>query len=90
MVTPGPQPTISDEELLQIIDDHYAPAVGSGHVAQQADLTQQAVTNRLEQLVDANLLETIKVGQSRVWWLTTDAERRLSSVSEKTGAKCSE
>jgi predicted transcriptional regulator len=82
MTSPGPQPTISDRELLRTIHDHYAPAVGSGHIAQRADLTQQAVTNRLDQLVDDGLLETMKVGQSRVWWLTTDGERWLSPVTE--------
>lgn len=83
MPVPGPDPTVSDEKLLETIHDHYAPAVGSGHIADTVHLSQQAVANRLEQLVDDDLVATTKVGQSRIYWLTTDGKLQLSSVSEK-------
>ncbi len=83
MINPGPEPTVSDEELLQVIHDHYAPAVGSADIADSVELTQQAVTNRLEQLVDEELLKTMKVGRSRVWWLTADGHERRSAISKE-------
>lgn len=83
MPVPGPDPTVSDRRLLQTIHDHYAPAVGSGHIADTVHLSQQAVSKRLEQLVDDDLVATTKVGQSRIYWLTTDGKLHLSPASDE-------
>jgi len=67
----------SDEEILKAIRNHFAPAVGTADIAARAGVTRQAADSRLRNLLDQNLVESTKVGRSRIWWLTTDGGRYL-------------
>jgi predicted transcriptional regulator len=71
----GRKGKISDEDILQVIEDHYAPAVGVTDIAEELDVTRQAVYERLNTLHDDGLVEKYKVSRDTVWYLS-DAGRR--------------
>jgi predicted transcriptional regulator len=63
--------TVSDKEILRTIRDHRAPAVGSSDIASAVGVSRQAVDRRLRNFEDDGLVRSDKVGQVRIWWLTT-------------------
>jgi len=76
MSDPVPGAT-SDEEVLQAIQDHRAPAVGTGDVADAVGVSRQAADYRLKNLKDDGLIDTELIGQTKIWWLTNAGERYL-------------
>lgn len=71
--------TVPDEDILSAIRDHYAPVIGTKDLADKVGITRQAVDKRLRRFEDDGLVETDKIGRSRIWWLTTDGRRKLQS-----------
>lgn len=68
--------SVSDEQVLRAIRDHYAPAVGTTDIADEVGLSRQAIDKRLRKFERNGLVETDKVGQSRIWWLSTAGKKR--------------
>ena len=77
MADPMPGKT-SDEEILRLIEDHYAPAVGVTDIAERLPVTRQAVYNRLQNLEADGLVESYKVSRDTVWFLTPAGRRYLN------------
>jgi predicted ArsR family transcriptional regulator len=65
----------SDEEILDAIVEHRAPAVGTSDIADAVGVTRQAADARLRSLHDDGLVTNYQAGKSLVWWLTTAGER---------------
>lgn len=84
MTKRGPAPTATTEKLLTAVRNHYAPAVGTQDIADEIEVARQTAERRLWQLEEDGLVETDKVGRSRIWWLTTDGRRHLSE-SDSSG-----
>jgi|APHM01.1.fsa_nt_gi hypothetical protein len=82
MTKPGPDPDATDIDLLRAIRNHYAPAVGTADIADEIGVSRQTADRRLRQLVEKNDIATDKVGQSRIWWLTTAGRRRLQEATD--------
>lgn len=78
MPTPGPDPSVTDEELLRAISDAYAPAQGTSYVADQVNIDRRVADNHLRRLWDEGLLESEMIGQVRVWWLTDDGRQYIA------------
>jgi len=83
MTKRGPKPEATTVKLLKAIRDHYAPVAGTQDIADNLDVARQTADRRLWQLEEQGLVETDKIGQARIWWLTTDGRRYLSD-SEST------
>jgi len=78
----GPDPTVSDEELLRSMHMAYKPALGTTEIADMVGISQQAASKRLSRLEEERLIESDKIGNARAWWLTDNGRRYLDS-SEK-------
>jgi len=78
---PGPDKTVADEAFLRSIRNDYRPVRGTVGIANDIGMTQQGATQRLRKLEADGLVNTDKIGRSRIWWLT-DAGRRYLSESE--------
>ena len=70
----------SDEEVMQAIRDHHAPAVGTVDIADMVGVTRQAVDERLEDLELDGLVEQYKPSRDNVWYLTPAGERYLDEI----------
>ena len=68
---------ISDDDILQAIDDHWAPAVGVTDLTDELPVTRQAVYERLQSLHEDGLVEKYKVSRDTVWYLSPAGERYL-------------
>lgn len=71
----------SDVEVLAVIDEHFAPAVGTADIADEVDVSRQAVDRRLRQLQEDGLVEKYLVARDVVWYLTPAGQRYLEDVS---------
>jgi predicted transcriptional regulator len=67
----------SDEEVLQAIEDHRAPAVGTKDIAEEVGVSRQAVYQRLRGLEEDGLVEEYKVSRDTVWYVTPAGRRYL-------------
>lgn len=75
---PGPDPTVSDEEILRAIILAYPPALGTSDIAEEIGISRQATDRHLGRLEEEGLLESKKVGPSTIWWTTDDGRAHLS------------
>lgn len=79
---PGPEPEISDTEVLRLIVLHPEPVVVAGDLVDELGVTRTAVNKRLATLVEEGLLESRKVGASaKIYWLT-DEGREVAAQAE--------
>jgi predicted transcriptional regulator len=71
--------TVTDKEILRAIRDHRAPAVGSSDIGSAVGVSRQAVDRRLRNFEDEepSLVKSDKVGQVRIWWLTTEGRELI-------------
>jgi len=70
MATRGPDPMVSDDELLDIIREASDPFVSATEVADAAGMARQTAHKHLQRLHDAGVIKKKKVGGSAViWWL---------------------
>jgi DNA-binding transcriptional ArsR family regulator len=76
---PGPDPSVSDEELLRSMHMAYKPALGTTEIAEMVGISQQAASKRLNRLEEERLVESDKIGNARAWWLTDYGRRYLAS-----------
>lgn len=67
---PGPDPKVSDEQILKLFRNSPDPVLTASEIADQVDLTRRNVLDRLKDLEDEGFLVSKKVGsRSTVWWL---------------------
>lgn len=78
MTKSGPDREATDEKIMRAIREHYAPAVGTSDIAEQVGVTRQTIDLHLRDMWDEGLVDSKKVGQSRIWWLTSRGNRELS------------
>lgn len=72
MGTRGPEPVMSDEELLHLVDtaEDWAgrPFTTAPELAEKIGISRQAVHERLQTLVDEGKIQKYKPGQSAIYW----------------------
>lgn len=67
---PGPNPTVSDEELLAIFRETDDPVLSTAEVAEMVPLQRRSVYARLAPLRDEGRLASKQIGgRNTVWWL---------------------
>ncbi|WP_436934979.1 winged helix-turn-helix transcriptional regulator [Halovenus marina] len=78
---PGPDPTVDPEEILRIIKLAYPPALGTADIADEIGISNQATARHLKRLQEDGHVDSRKVGQVRIWWITDEGERKIGSQS---------
>jgi predicted ArsR family transcriptional regulator len=74
---------LSDEgaETLLVIGLHADPVVTAPELAEQLNISPQAVNKRLDTLEQDQFVTSKKVGASaKVYWLTEAGEREVSNI----------
>ena len=67
---PGPDPSVSDEQILELFSESVDPVLTATEIADQVDMSRRYVLNRLKDLEASNQICSKKVGgRSTVWWL---------------------
>jgi len=70
MSTKGPEPTVSDNELIEAINRTSRPFATAGEVAELVDLSNWRVRQRLERLDDQNAINRSRIGGGPfIYWL---------------------
>jgi len=83
MPTPGRSKDIEDIEILVIILNAPDPVVTSNDVAEQADISRQGAHDRLQQLEDRGLIQSVMKG-ARLWWLTDEGLTHIGSEAAQS------
>ncbi|PSP89930.1 hypothetical protein BRC90_02835 [Halobacteriales archaeon QS_4_69_34] len=66
----GRKRTVTDEEILNLIDSFDQPVVTARQVAEELEFSNQGANNRLRKLENEGEVESMKVGASAmVWWI---------------------
>ena len=70
MSTKGPEPTVSDTELIKAINRTNRPFATAGEVAELVDLSNWRVRQRLERLDEQNKINRSRIGGGPfIYWL---------------------
>lgn len=79
MNSPGPDPDVSDDELLRMVRLHYEPVTTAQDLVDNLPYSAQNVTNRLNSLAEDGLLRSKQTGgASKVYWLSDAGLDRLA------------
>lgn len=73
----GPDPDVSDVDILEFMIRHPTPAFIAREVAQHFDINEQTARNRLNQMVGKDLMYRKKPGENTVFYWPSDAGREL-------------
>lgn len=76
MGRPGPDPSVSDEDVVRTLVAARPPALGTTDLAKEFDISGEAMRRRLHRLHEEGIIEKATVGGSLVWW-PTDSGRAL-------------
>jgi hypothetical protein len=67
---PGPKPSVTDDELLQLFREAVDPVLSTAEVAEQVPLARRSVYDRLNALREEGRLDGKQIGgRNTVWWL---------------------
>lgn len=83
MPTPGRGKDVEDIEILVIILNAPDPVVTSNEVAEQADISRQGAHDRLQQLEDRGLIQSVMKG-ARLWWLTDEGVAHIGAEAAQS------
>ncbi len=69
MPGPGREPTVSNEEILEVFRDASDPVLTTAEVANAIGLGRRGTFDRLKQLSNEKEIQMKKVGETgAVWW----------------------
>lgn len=70
---PGPKPSVTDEELIQVFLDSDDPVLSTKEVTDQVPLARRSVYDRLSALRAGGQLQAKQIGgRNTVWWITAE------------------
>jgi predicted ArsR family transcriptional regulator len=73
--SPGPAPTDTDEDILNLFRQTTDPVLTTTEVADQLSIGRRATLNRLQALENEGRLQSKKAGaKSTVWWAASDSD----------------
>lgn len=64
----GPEPKITDDQLMRVFDSEEKPFVVTSDIAERVDLSGTRIRQRLDRLVEEGVLEKRKVGRAQIYW----------------------
>ncbi len=69
MAGPGRQPTVSDEEILNVFQEASDPVLTTSEIAEEIGLGRRGTFDRLRKLAEEETIQMKKVGATgAVWW----------------------
>jgi hypothetical protein len=69
MPGPGREPTVSDDQILEVFREASDPVLTTSEVSDEIGIGHRGTFDRLSQLADEGKLEMKKVGKTAaVWW----------------------
>jgi predicted transcriptional regulator len=72
---PGPSPTVSDEEILNLLREATDPVLSTAEIAEQFPLERRSIYDRLVSLRKRGELEGKNIGgRNAIWWLHENSE----------------
>jgi predicted ArsR family transcriptional regulator len=78
--SPGPDPRVSDEEILSVFSQSPDPVLTATEVAEKLPLTRRGIYDRLTALEEQGELESKKVGgRTTVWWFPGNTRTDIQS-----------
>lgn len=77
MGKPGPDPEVTEEDILEAIATAYAPVMGMSGLEERFEVSDTAIGRKLDSLMEKGHLNTQLVGRARIWWLTDEGRKRL-------------
>lgn len=81
MGNPGPQPAVTDDEILAVFRESDDAVLTAGEVARQLPITRRTVHDRLSSLHEQQFLERKEVGPHVVWWLVDETDERAAPAA---------
>jgi len=77
MATRGPEPKVSDDEILDVVDKDQRPFSTVSHVSDRVDLSNTRVRQRLADMVEEGYIRSEPVaGDIKIYWSDSAAEFR--------------
>lgn len=84
--TPGRNPRVSDEEILEVFRRIDDPVLSTSEVADELSIKRRATLTRLQRLAEHDVLARKQAGgRNTVWWLTVDERSRGGSAAPLRG-----
>lgn len=84
--TPGRNPRVSDEEILEVFRRTDDPVLSTSEVADELSIKRRATLTRLQRLAENGVLARKQAGgRNTVWWLATDERSRGGSAAPLRG-----
>jgi len=74
---PGPDPSVTQIDVLREIRLAYPPVQAPKDLADRLDISNTAVSNKLQDMEEKNWVESERVGRARVYWVTDDGRAQL-------------
>lgn len=68
----GRKETVSDEEILRHFMESEDPVLSTTEVADRLGFSNSGAWTRLDNLEDRGLIFNKKVGQTNIWWISSD------------------
>jgi predicted transcriptional regulator len=73
----------SDARYILAVGSHPDPVVTTTEIANELDVTQQAVHSKFSSFEEQGLMQAKKTGsRSKVWWLTTEGRQVYSDAKQ--------
>jgi len=67
---PGPKPSVTDDEILELFRDTDDPVLSTAEVAEQLPLERRSVYDRLVALREGDRIDGKQIGgRNTVWWI---------------------
>ena len=77
MATRGPEPKVSDDRLLEVIDNDDRPFSTVAYVANRVELSNTRVRQRMAAMVEKGYIRSEKVaGDIKIYWSDSSASFR--------------
>jgi len=67
---PGPDPTVSQLDILKEIRLAYPPVQAPKDLAERLEISNTAISNKLQDMEGKDWVESERVGRARVYWIT--------------------
>lgn len=77
MPRPGPDPSFSGTQIVRAIIAARPPALGTGDLADEFNVSSEAMRRQLHRLDGEGILDSATVGGSLVWWPTDKGQKLL-------------
>jgi len=74
---PGPDPSVTQIDVLREIRLAYPPVQAPKDLADRLDISNTAVSNKLQDMEEKNWVESERVGRARVYWVTDEGRAQL-------------